>query len=172
VLWERFEFSRVDPNLHRRSGFGSLLYGPCARGLLMSRFVRLPAFLRFGPGLAVALAGMPFCSAAAVQHSPSVHAVVPQSRVLRSSLDLPEESYTSRASRIVPLSIPSLGAPTSSRRILIGAIVGGVGLAIAGSQLCERGESCTKTVIGFGLIGATLGAVVGGLLGGSGSENE
>ncbi len=58
------------------------------------------------------------------------------------------------------------GSP--ERGALLGALVGGVGLAIIGSQLCESGESCTGSVITFGLIGATVGAVAGAFIGAGG----
>lgn len=50
------------------------------------------------------------------------------------------------------------------RGALIGALVLGTAMAVVGSQSCEANESCTGTTIGFGLIGATIGAVVGGIL--------
>jgi uncharacterized protein YcfJ len=52
------------------------------------------------------------------------------------------------------------------RGALLGAAVGGIGLALLGSQLCERNKSCTGTVIGFALVGATVGAVIGAFAGG------
>lgn len=50
------------------------------------------------------------------------------------------------------------------RGALIGAVVLGTAMAVVGSQQCEANESCTGTTIGFGLIGATVGAVIGGIL--------
>jgi uncharacterized protein YcfJ len=58
------------------------------------------------------------------------------------------------------------------RGALLGAAVGGIGLALLGSQLCERNKSCTGTVIGFALVGATGGAVIGAFAGGQLQEGS
>ena len=71
-----------------------------------------------------------------------------------------------------PVSATGFVSEHSRNGIFLGAIAGGVGLALLGSQLCQRGESCTRTVIGFALIGATIGAVVGGIIESSASHDE
>jgi uncharacterized protein YcfJ len=58
------------------------------------------------------------------------------------------------------------------RGALLGAAVGGIGLALLGSQLCERNKSCTGTVIGFALVGATVGAVIGAFAAGHPQEGS
>lgn len=70
----------------------------------------------------------------------------------------------------ITIRLESQGNP--ERGALLGALVGGVGLAVIGSQLCERGESCTRAVITFGLIGATVGAVAGAFIGGGDQKAE
>ena len=51
---------------------------------------------------------------------------------------------------------------------LIGALALGTTAAVIRASMCERGESCTGPTIGWGLMGATVGAVVGGLVLGAG----
>jgi hypothetical protein len=51
---------------------------------------------------------------------------------------------------------------------LIGALALGTTAAVIRATMCERGESCTGPTIGWGLMGATVGAVVGGLVLGAG----
>lgn len=55
--------------------------------------------------------------------------------------------------------------------LAIGALVLGVGGAIAGSQLCHLSDSanqhCARTTIGLGLLGVVAGGITGGLIGGS-----
>lgn len=50
-----------------------------------------------------------------------------------------------------------------------GALIGGLGLGLAaavlGASLCESGEECSGTIVVFGLIGATVGAVAGAFVG-------
>lgn len=52
-----------------------------------------------------------------------------------------------------------------------GIILGGVGLGLGGmlvgSQLCEAREDCSGTTVLFGLLGATVGSVIGGFIGAS-----
>jgi hypothetical protein len=47
---------------------------------------------------------------------------------------------------------------------LIGALALGSTAALIRASMCEQGESCTWPTIGLGLMGATVGAVVGGLV--------
>jgi hypothetical protein len=48
-----------------------------------------------------------------------------------------------------------------------GALLLGMAAALVRAGMCERGNSCTGPVIMWGLMGATVGAVVGGLLAGA-----
>jgi hypothetical protein len=52
-----------------------------------------------------------------------------------------------------------------------GAVAGGLLLgtaaAVVRAALCDRGESCTGPTIIWGLMGATVGAVAGGLIAGA-----
>ena len=47
---------------------------------------------------------------------------------------------------------------------LVGALALGTTVALIRASMCERGESCAGPTIGWGLMGATVGAVVGGLV--------
>jgi hypothetical protein len=48
-----------------------------------------------------------------------------------------------------------------------GALLLGTAAAMVRAGMCERGHSCTGPVIMWGLLGATVGAVVGGLVAGA-----
>jgi hypothetical protein len=48
-----------------------------------------------------------------------------------------------------------------------GALLLGTVAAIVRAGMCERGDSCTGPVVMWGLMGATVGAVLGGLLAGA-----
>lgn len=66
---------------------------------------------------------------------------------------------------------PSFGNAHDHRweGVVIGGLVLGVGMAIVGSQTCEDsgsgGGGCFRTTVGFGLLGGTVGVVVGGIAG-------
>ena len=49
--------------------------------------------------------------------------------------------------------------------IVLGGLLVGLGGALLGNSLCEAEEDCTRPTVGIGLIGATLGVVVGGIVG-------
>jgi hypothetical protein len=48
-----------------------------------------------------------------------------------------------------------------------GALLLGTVAAIVRAGMCERGDSCTGPVVMWSLMGATVGAVLGGLLAGA-----
>ena len=72
---------------------------------------------------------------------------------------------------------PGVSAPSSAagrrhgaalsrgeRGALAGALVLGTMAAVIRTSMCERGESCTGPTLGWGVMGATVGAVLGGLI--------
>ena len=48
----------------------------------------------------------------------------------------------------------------------MGALALGATAALIRASMCESGDSCTGPTIGWGLMGATVGAVLGGLVAG------
>jgi hypothetical protein len=75
---------------------------------------------------------------------------------------------------LVPAMSPLLPAPAPDHRwegMAIGALSLGLLGAIAGSQLCHVSDSsnqhCTRTAVELGLLGAFVGGITGGLIGGT-----
>jgi hypothetical protein len=71
-------------------------------------------------------------------------------------------SPSARAS--APANRPQAALSRGERGALAGALALGTTAAVIRASMCERGESCTGPTIGWGLMGATVGAVLGSLI--------
>jgi hypothetical protein len=59
---------------------------------------------------------------------------------------------------------PRAALSRGERGALEGALALGTTAAVIRASMCERGESCTGPTIGWGLMGTTIGVVLGSLI--------
>jgi hypothetical protein len=75
---------------------------------------------------------------------------------------------TSHAAPLAPLKADSAHRDYRWEGLIIGALALGVGGALAANGLCHDDSSdkdCTGSIVGYFLVGATVGGVTGGLIG-------